>query len=148
MAIYMNDNPLLLPPQTLSIRSCGDMGSGEPLSRLPSLAWLDASWCRSVTAPALVHIGPQLRTLRLAGCDLVDDLLCPLLHSVEHLNLAFTRVTDVGLRQLAQSAACLNLLVLADQSTANLWNTGLWTQAGLAEFRASRPTVKVEFVFC
>lgn len=128
--------------KTLCMRSCGSIGNGSPLARLPSLVDLDLGWCHSVAAAALAPLAPQLQRLSLHGCELIDDSLCERLPCIQALDAAFTKVGDAGLRSLAAGSPALRTLVLAARGF-NLWTTGAWSEAGLHHFRASRPGVAV-----
>lgn len=114
---------------------------------LPSLTHLDVSWCDSIQSPPLSRGTAGLRVLVLHGCDRVEDTLCNSLGMVEVLDLAFTAVTDQGLRDLAACSPQLTHLTLARPSH-NIWGDGLWTERGLEEFKEERPGVHVSLVAC
>ncbi|PNH04025.1 hypothetical protein TSOC_009862 [Tetrabaena socialis] len=135
--------------QELSLRSVGDIGDGGALVALPALQRLDLGWCHSVQGGAVAAYGPRLRALSLHGCDLVGDAVCAALPNVEELNVAFTHVGDEGLLALARCSPRLQRLTVASAVEAgNLWCTGRWTEAGLAEFRRLRPDVRLVFASC
>ncbi|KAG2439300.1 hypothetical protein HXX76_004659 [Chlamydomonas incerta] len=134
----------------LSLRSAGDIGDGAALSApgaLPSLTSLDLSWCHSVRGDAIAACAGRLQRLTLHGCELVDSTVCRDLRALVELDVAFTRVCDVGLMALAAYSSNLRRLVLASRSD-NLWTTGNWSEGGLGEFRRLRPEVEVVFASC
>ncbi|GLC37837.1 hypothetical protein PLESTB_001481700 [Pleodorina starrii] len=138
--------------QVLSLHSVRHIDDLAALAGLPSLRDLDLSWCLHVRTHALPPLH-RLHRLLLRGCELVDDSLCagfdsdgsgPLPELVD-LDLAYTRLGDGGLLALAASCPRLRRLAVA-QSEANLWSTGMWTEAGLREFARRRPEVRLELV--
>ncbi|KAG2453515.1 hypothetical protein HYH02_001735 [Chlamydomonas schloesseri] len=148
--IRMLCSGVLTEMEELSLRSAGDIGDGAPLSApgaMPSLRRLDLSWCHSVRGDSIALCAARLRQLTLHGCELVDSAVCHGLAALEELDVAFTRVCDVGLMALAAGSPNLRRLVLASRSD-NLWTTGNWSEAGLGEFRRLRPDVEVVFATC
>eukprot|EP00198_Chlamydomonas_reinhardtii_P007561 XP_001696898.1 predicted protein [Chlamydomonas reinhardtii] len=136
--------------QELTLRSAGDIGDGAALSAagaLPRLTHLDLSWCHCVRGDAIAACARRLKRLTLHGCELVDSAMCQGLEALEELDVAFTRVCDVGLMALAAHSPNLRRLVLACRSD-NLWTTGNWSDTGLGEFRRLRPDVEVVFASC
>ncbi len=92
--------------------------------------------------PALLH-GRPFRDLAARGH--VVPAFAALAQAARHLDLAFTRVGDPGLRNLMSPGGPLNTLVLA-QPIANIYVTGTFTAACVAQLMAERPGVVVRLV--
>lgn len=119
-------------------------------ARLPALARLDLSYVSAVAAAALAAASalPALRTLTLAGCASVDDAALSALlrpggcagRTLARLNVAYCPLSDAALAACLRRAPALAALVLAPAG-CNLWATGAYSAAGVADLQARYPGV-------
>jgi hypothetical protein len=131
----------------LSVRSCRRLESCYFLVLLPQLQLLDVAWCASLKQFHwhLEHV-PRLELIDATGVEgMDDDAVGSLPCTVREARLAMTSVTDAGLLELGTQASSLSRVVLGKPSN-NLWATGQWTEAGVAELKRRRPSIAVEFV--
>ncbi|GLI59197.1 hypothetical protein VaNZ11_001032 [Volvox africanus] len=136
----------LLNLRVLSLHSLRGMIDLAPLTTIPSLRDVDLSWCIYLQPRVMPNLH-RLHRLLLRGCEQVDDSVCTALcegpePELRELDVAYTRLSDVGLRTLAARCPLLRTLGLA-QNKDNLWTTGNWTEAGLCEFTQLRPDVRL-----
>lgn len=138
-------SPLAATLTTLSLQSCGDIGSGTCLHGLVALRDLDLTWSHNVVSDGLRPLARQLHHLNLHGCELVDDTLCEDLPQIRELSIAYTRVGNVGLSALALRSPRLYRLALARQQY-NIMISSATTELGEADFRRRRPDVTLVHV--
>ncbi|GIL71008.1 hypothetical protein Vretifemale_1651 [Volvox reticuliferus] len=135
-----------LGAQVLSLHSLRGIVNLAPLTTMTSLRDLDLSWCICLQ-PRMMPNLHRLHRLLLRGCEQVDDSLCTALcegsePELQELDVAYTRLSDDGLRTLAARCPALRKLAVA-QNKDNLWSIGNWTEAGLCEFTRLRPDVQL-----
>lgn len=130
----------------LSLRSCRRLTSAFFLEVFPYLQRLDVAWCIEMKQiDWFVDKARRLAYLDVTGIESFDDGVATMLpDGVRELRLAMTGVSDIALGELAHRPQ-LERLVLGKKAD-NLWTTGHWTEAGLAEFRRRRSDVAVDFV--
>jgi hypothetical protein len=143
--------PTLPRLRELSLRSCRYLHSARPLRALFSLERLDLAWCVGMHGLAVnmlcSHV-PGLRYLDLTGIEVVPGTSFRdggLTRGMVELRLATTPVGDDDLFNIGDALPDLRRLVLSKRA-GNLWADGLFTDAGVAEFRRRRPEVEVVFV--
>ncbi|GIL98710.1 hypothetical protein Vretimale_4084 [Volvox reticuliferus] len=132
--------------RVLSLHSLGGIVNLAPLTTMTSLRDLDLSWCICLQ-PRMMPNLHRLHRLLLRGCEQVDDSLCTALcegsePELQELDVAYTRLSDDGLRTLAARCPALRKLAVA-QNKDNLWSIGNCTEAGLCEFTRLRPDVQL-----
>ncbi|GAB4817254.1 hypothetical protein N2152v2_004300 [Parachlorella kessleri] len=129
------------------VRCTAAVGNGQVLLAFPYLKQLDVTWCRQLDRRVPARLPSCVESLNLHGCEEVDDESLSVL-SMPHLtrlNLAFAVITDDGLRTLVEGAPSLRHLTLSHRIN-NLWNTGRWTEEGLAAYKRAAPQVEVRFI--